>query len=93
MAVSEATLDSVIPADEKPFTSFKDSILGALMSGMKVSLSRRAALEGSYHLIRTPGVLSIEELGYVTHNVNELITESTPDLDDLRSVSVSICPY
>ena len=86
MAVSESALGSVVLTDKNPLGSFKDSIIGALMSGMRISQSRRAALEGSYHLIRTPGILTFEELRYVTHNVNELIAEFAPDLDELRFV-------
>lgn len=90
MTVSQCTVDAVIPVDENPLAKFKDSILGALMSGLKVSESQsqngsmKAALEGSYHLIRTPGVLSAEELGYLTHNVNELVAKPTTNFDDIR---------
>lgn len=84
MAISQSTADSTIPADERPLEPYKDVLLGALTSGIKISNCRRPALEGSYHLIKIPGVLTPEELGYLTHNVDELISESSPDLDELR---------
>jgi hypothetical protein len=53
---------------------------------MKVVATRQPALEGIMHLVKIPGSVTAEELGYLTHNVNELITELTTDMDDLRSV-------
>jgi DNA repair/transcription protein MET18/MMS19 len=84
MAVSQASSESVISADERPLEAYKDDVLGAFMSGMKTSQTRRPALEGTMHLIRVPGCLTADELGYVTHNVNDLIAESSPDLEELR---------
>lgn len=84
MAVSQASLDSVISAEERPLEAYKDDVLGAFMSGMKASQTRRPALEGTMHLIRVPGCLTADELAYVTHNVNELIAESSSDLEESR---------
>ncbi|KAF8308312.1 hypothetical protein DL93DRAFT_2231691 [Clavulina sp. PMI_390] len=92
MAVSESTISGVIPADEQPLAKYKDSILGALISGLKLSgmsshqAAKKAALEGLYYLVRLRNVLDRDELGYVTHNINELIEgeASGSDLDEVR---------
>lgn len=86
IAVSQSTENSAIPPDERPLDIYKDVLLGAVTSGLKQANTRRPALEGSYHLVRISGLLTTEEIGYLTHTINELISESSSDLDDLRSV-------
>lgn len=92
MAVSQVSMDSTISVDDRPLESHKDDVLGAFMSGMRASQTRRPALEGTLHLTRVPGCLTADELGYVTHQVNELIAESSPDLEELRFVLAHFRP-
>jgi len=86
MAVSRASPDPATPADEGSLEPYKDDVLGAFTSGMKASQTRRPALEGILHLIRVPACLTSEELGFITHNMNQLIAESSEDLEELRFV-------
>ena len=86
MAVSRASLDSAISVDEDLLGPYKDDVLGAFTSGMKASQTRRPALEGILHLIRVPACMTSDELGFVTHNMNQLIAESSEDLEELRFV-------
>lgn len=85
MAVRDATSQGVIAVSEQPLEPYKDQLLGAFSSGIKATASRRPALEGLLQLVKSPQLLTPEELGFTVLGINELLdTKSTNDLDDLR---------
>lgn len=87
IAVRDATAQGVIAASEQPLEPYKDQLLGAFSSGIKATASRRPALEGLLQLVKSPQLLTPEELGFTVLGINELLdTKSTNDLDDLRQV-------
>lgn len=52
---------------------YKDEVLGAFTSGLKIGSSSPPALRGLDGLVTTKGLLTDEELGYIVHNVNDLL--------------------
>jgi hypothetical protein len=62
----------------------KDATLGALTSGLQTKVSRGSALSGLLQLAHMQGVLSVEEMTFTVHNVNELLGASEGALEDLR---------
>ncbi|KAH7335417.1 ARM repeat-containing protein [Rhizoctonia solani] len=66
----------------------KDATLGALTSGLKATVSRGSALSGLLQLSHIPGVLSVEEMTFVVHSVNDLIGSIEDELKDLRGREV-----
>ncbi|CAE6485127.1 unnamed protein product [Rhizoctonia solani] len=68
----------------------KDATLGALTSGLKAKVSRGSALSGLLQLSHIQGVLSIEEVTFVVHNVNELLGSKEDELGDLRPIALEI---
>ncbi|KDN47119.1 hypothetical protein RSAG8_03896, partial [Rhizoctonia solani AG-8 WAC10335] len=62
----------------------KDATLGALTSGLKTKVSRGSALSGLLQLSHMQGVLSVEEMTFAAHNVNELLGSKEDELGDLR---------
>ncbi|KAF9006023.1 ARM repeat-containing protein [Cyathus striatus] len=62
-------IDDAIPA----LFSYKDEVLGAFIVGLKNISSRQAAITGLKGMITTKSLLSDEELGFIVHNVNEVL--------------------
>lgn len=61
---------------ERPLDCFKDEVLGAFTVGLKTGNSTSSALMGLDAMVKTPGLLTNDELGYVVHNINEVLTDS-----------------
>lgn len=53
---------------------------------MTAKVSRGAALSGLLQLSHMQGVLSVEEMTFTVHNINELLGASEDALEDLRYV-------
>lgn len=70
--------------------SNKDATLGALTSGLKARVSRGSALSGLLQLSHIPGVLSVEEMAFVVHNINELLGSKEDELEDLRPIALDV---
>ncbi|CAE6466774.1 unnamed protein product [Rhizoctonia solani] len=68
----------------------KDAILGALTSGLKAKVSRGSALSGLLQLSHMQGVLSVEEMMFAAHNINELLDSKEDELGDLRPIALEI---
>ncbi|CAE6482007.1 unnamed protein product [Rhizoctonia solani] len=68
----------------------KDATLGALTSGLKAMVSRGSALSGLLQLSHIPGVLSVEEMTFVVHSINELIGSKEDELEDLRPIALDV---
>jgi DNA repair/transcription protein MET18/MMS19 len=66
---------------------YKDEVLGVLTVGLKTASSRRPALAGLQGMATTENLLTDEELGFVVHNVNEILEADSDELDDVRSVT------
>ncbi|KAJ6592258.1 ARM repeat-containing protein [Mycena vulgaris] len=58
---------------EPPFASYKDEVLGALVSGVAAPATTRAALAGLTGLVSTPRLLSDAELGFVVLKVDDVL--------------------
>ncbi|OBZ73673.1 MMS19 nucleotide excision repair [Grifola frondosa] len=73
----------VLPAEgDVPLSPFKDEVLGILTVGLNTPSSVQSALDGLKGMITTRGLLTEEELGFVVHNVNELLQKENEEGDD-----------
>ena len=72
--------------DEVALAPYKDEVLGVFTVGLKTATIRKYALDGLKGLVTTRGLLSDEELGFVVHNVNEVLSEGGDEDEDVRSV-------
>lgn len=71
----------------------KDTTLGTLTSGLKAKVSRGSALSGLLQIAHMQTVLSVEELTFTVHNINELLGADEDELEDLRYVRIlGMCP-
>jgi DNA repair/transcription protein MET18/MMS19 len=88
-ALIEAARESTLVKDGAPplLEAYKDEVLGTLTTGLKSS-SAPPSLDGLRSMILTPGLLNDEEMRYVVHSVNDLLSpsfslSSTPRENDL----------
>jgi DNA repair/transcription protein MET18/MMS19 len=70
--------------EERPLDPFKDDVLGVFTVGLKADSSASSALTGLDALVKLPGLLNHDELGYVVHSINEVLTESPESSNDVR---------
>lgn len=70
--------------EEKPLDPFKDEVLGIFVVGLKIDNSVSSALMGLDALVKTSGVLTDDELGYVVHTINEILTFGQESPHDVR---------
>ena len=66
-----------------PLSPYKDEVLGVLTVGLKTPASAYPAIDALKSMVRTPGLLTDEELGFIVHNVNEVL-QKDEDETDLR---------
>ncbi|KAI0310724.1 ARM repeat-containing protein [Amylostereum chailletii] len=80
-AIRDSTLKARISpeAGHTSLAPYKDEVLGVLVTGLKVPSSVQPALEGLKAMVTTPGLFEDEELGFVVHNVNDIITGERED--------------
>ncbi|KAF8489304.1 ARM repeat-containing protein [Gautieria morchelliformis] len=76
--------------EEKPLDPFKDEVLGVFTVGLKADSSASSALMGLDALVKLPGLLNHDELGYVVHSINEVLTESTESSNDVRAAALDV---
>lgn len=69
---------------EKPLDPFKDDVLGVLTVGLKNPGSDSPALMGLDAMVNVSGLLTNEELGFVVHNINELLSAGDDTGNDTR---------
>ncbi|KDQ61341.1 hypothetical protein JAAARDRAFT_190123 [Jaapia argillacea MUCL 33604] len=76
---------------------YKDEVLGVLVVGLKNPSSSGPAIDGLKSMVSTRGLLSDEELGYIVHNVNELLDSvggsADESTDALLELLVSISSH
>ncbi|KAH8075854.1 ARM repeat-containing protein [Cristinia sonorae] len=81
----------VLPTQgEVALSPFKDEVLGVFTVGLKTPTTRKHALDGLKGLVTTRGLLSDEELGFIVHNVNEVLTEDGNEDEDVREAILDL---
>jgi len=74
IASARDSTDKIPPLEvEPPLLPFKDEVLGVLTVGLTLSSTRNVALSGLRAMTSTKGLLSDEELGFIVHNVDQII--------------------
>lgn len=63
---------------------YKDEVLGIFSVGLNASSTRNAALLGLNAMVATQGLLSNEELGFIVHNVDQVLESEQDDVDDAK---------
>ena len=78
--LSEALRKSLLDVSgEGNLASLKDETLGVFVVGLKASSSRRSALRGLKSMVETKELITHEELGFIVHNVNDVILDEEDD--------------
>lgn len=78
--ISEALCKSPLAASgEGNLVSLKDETLGVFVAGLKSFSSRKSSLRGLNSMVETEGLITDEELGFVVHNVNDVILDEEDD--------------
>ena len=72
-----------------PLSPYKDEVLGILTVGLKTPASAYPAIDALKSMSLTPGLLSDEELGFIVHNVNEVLQKDEEE-SDLSEVSLDL---
>ncbi|KAL1662729.1 RNAPII transcription regulator C-terminal-domain-containing protein [Schizophyllum commune] len=83
--VIAASRDStLISQDDKEvaLAPYKDEVLGVLTVGLKSPSSRSSALSGLTGLVTTPGLITDDEVGFIVHNLSELVQAGLTEEDD-----------
>lgn len=70
------TVNSLMP--------YKDEVLGVFSVGLNSSSTRNAALLGLNAMVTTKNLLFNEELGFIVHNVNQILEGEQDDIDDSK---------
>lgn len=82
--LSEALRESpLVVTGEGNLASLKDETLSVFVVGLKAFPSRRSALRGLKSMVETEGLITDEELGFIVHNVNDIILDEEDD-DETR---------
>jgi DNA repair/transcription protein MET18/MMS19 len=71
---------------ESPLMLYKDDVLGVLSVGLTSATTRNMALAGLKAMTSTRNLLMDEELGFIVHNVDQIIEGNTDEFDDARLV-------
>jgi len=78
--LSEALRKSpLVVSGEGNLAFLKDETLGVFVVGLKGLSSRRSALRGLKAMVETEGLITDEELGFIVHNVNDVILDEEDD--------------
>ena len=72
------------PAVNSLLMPYKDEVLGVFSVGLSSSSTRNAALSGLNAMAATQDLLSNEELGFIVHNVDQLLEGEQDDIDDAK---------
>ncbi|THU86243.1 ARM repeat-containing protein [Dendrothele bispora CBS 962.96] len=75
---------------EVALTPYKDELLGILSSGLKTPSSRQPTLACLLGLVSTKNLLSVEEIGFIVHNINEILESDPQDIDDSSSPIIKL---
>ena len=71
---------------EEPLNPFKDEVLGILTVGLRNPDSASPALMGLDAMVKVSGLLTNEELGFVVHSINEVLSAGDDTGNDTRQV-------
>ena len=63
---------------------YKDEVLGVFSLGLDSTSTRNAALSGLNSMVATQDLLSNEELGFIVHNVDQVLEGEQDDIDDAK---------
>lgn len=78
--LSEALRKSpLVVIGEGNLASLKDETLSVFIVGLKTFSSRRAALRGLKDMVETEELITDEELGFIVHNVNDVLLDEEDD--------------
>lgn len=75
-ALRKSPLDT---SGEGNLASLKDETLSVFVVGLKAFSSRRPALRGLKSMVETDELITREELGFIVHNVNDIILDEEDD--------------
>ncbi|KZT25249.1 ARM repeat-containing protein [Neolentinus lepideus HHB14362 ss-1] len=87
IAARDSTPDS---SPDVKLAAFKDDLLGIMTVGLKNESSCAAALDGLKALVTTSGLVTNDELGYVVHNVNEVIAEEWANAEEISDTILGL---
>lgn len=74
----------ISPTANSLLIPYKDEVLGVFSVGLSTSPTRNAALSGLNAMVATQGLLSNEELGFIVHNVDQILEGEQDDIDDAK---------
>ncbi|KAJ3721001.1 ARM repeat-containing protein [Lentinula raphanica] len=77
-------------SSETPLGPYKDEILGIVSSALKVPSSRDPALACLLGMVSTDNLLSDEELGFIVHNVNEILSEESEEAEEASAPALQL---
>ncbi|KAJ4000828.1 ARM repeat-containing protein [Lentinula boryana] len=75
---------------ETPLSSYKDEILGIVSSALKVPSSRDPALACLLGMVSTDNLLTDEELGFIVHNVDEILSEDSEEVEEASAPALQL---
>jgi DNA repair/transcription protein MET18/MMS19 len=67
-----------------PPLPFNEEVLGILTAGLRKSATAVPALHGLKWIVTTKNLLTDTELGFVVHNVSELLLADSREFEDAR---------
>lgn len=76
--------DKMSSTDSPLLVPYKDEVLGIFSVGLNSSSTRNAALSGLNAMVSTQDLLSNEELGFIVHNVDQVLEGEQDDIDDAK---------
>ncbi|KAF8159570.1 Dos2-interacting transcription regulator of RNA-Pol-II-domain-containing protein [Crassisporium funariophilum] len=75
--------DKASPSEGIPaLMPYKDEVLGVFVVGLGISSARSAGLSGLKAMASTKNLLSDEELGFIVHNVDQIVEGNQEEWDD-----------
>ncbi|KIJ55124.1 hypothetical protein M422DRAFT_23773 [Sphaerobolus stellatus SS14] len=75
---------------ERPLDPFKDEIMAVFTVGLKSPSSTPPALGGLDAIIKIQDFLTDEELGFVVHSINEVLSPSAESTDEVRAQALKV---
>ena len=77
--------ETVQASETATLAPYKDEVLGVLTVGLKHTSGSVHALDGLKSMASTPRLLSDEELGFIVHSVNDLLSGDVTEMsEDVR---------
>ncbi|KAF8967720.1 ARM repeat-containing protein [Flammula alnicola] len=87
---SMAQTKSKSPEVDPPLMPYKDDVLGVLSVGLTSATTRNMALSGLKAMTAIKLLLSDEELGFIVHNVDQIIEGNQDDFDDASDAILDV---